>query len=234
MKKSITKTMLLVMIAMVSIMMAAQIAKAGISVTKHNLSFTGPGTLKASDGQQNNEICIYCHTPHFASSTVLPLWNKAVQGTTYTMYGTTVAGNTPDATPGGITKACLSCHDGVNGINSIVNQAGVGNVVSAGTLVPFGATVLGTAALISGSATTIGSSLTNDHPVSIAYSTTAAGLKATTTTLTGWVGATTIANLLRNNKVECSSCHDPHSSANEPFLRVANTGSALCIGCHDK
>ncbi len=33
--------------------------------------------------------------------------------------------------------------------------------------------------------------------------------------------------------VECASCHDPHST-NTTFLRVANTGSALCLSCHIK
>jgi len=33
--------------------------------------------------------------------------------------------------------------------------------------------------------------------------------------------------------VECSSCHDPHSS-NKLFLRVNNEGSRLCLTCHDK
>jgi predicted CXXCH cytochrome family protein len=34
--------------------------------------------------------------------------------------------------------------------------------------------------------------------------------------------------------VWCSSCHDVHDNANQPFLVMANTGSALCLGCHDK
>lgn len=33
--------------------------------------------------------------------------------------------------------------------------------------------------------------------------------------------------------VECGSCHDPHSS-NNTFLRIANTGSAVCLACHVK
>jgi len=34
--------------------------------------------------------------------------------------------------------------------------------------------------------------------------------------------------------VECASCHDPHSSTNPTFLRIANTGSAVCLACHTK
>lgn len=43
-------------------------------------------------------------------------------------------------------------------------------------------------------------------------------------------------------EVECASCHDPHgvpsggagSTFNATFLRVANTGSAVCLTCHNK
>lgn len=34
--------------------------------------------------------------------------------------------------------------------------------------------------------------------------------------------------------VECASCHDPHVSDPPLFLRVSNTGSALCLACHIK
>lgn len=33
--------------------------------------------------------------------------------------------------------------------------------------------------------------------------------------------------------VECTSCHDPHSS-NPLFLRISNSGNQLCLTCHDK
>lgn len=37
--------------------------------------------------------------------------------------------------------------------------------------------------------------------------------------------------------VECASCHDPHvedTATRKTFLRVANTGSAVCLTCHNK
>lgn len=33
--------------------------------------------------------------------------------------------------------------------------------------------------------------------------------------------------------VECASCHDPHTN-NTTFLRIENTGSAVCLACHAK
>lgn len=34
--------------------------------------------------------------------------------------------------------------------------------------------------------------------------------------------------------VECATCHDPHNSTNGLFLRSANTGSKVCLACHNK
>lgn len=35
--------------------------------------------------------------------------------------------------------------------------------------------------------------------------------------------------------VECGTCHDPHGGVTStPFLRTSNTGSALCLVCHNK
>lgn len=236
------KVRVLLVMVMAIALLGAGVALAGISATKHNLSASGPGTIKASSGQQNDEICVYCHTPHFANTgfTGAPLWNKATPSATYTMYGTTIAGTTPDTTPNGITKACLSCHDGVSAINSIVNQAGAGGVVSGGTNVAFGTTPAGTAYTMPAGATNLGTDLSNDHPVSITYTAGKASLKPTTTAF----GTKTIADILRNGKVECSSCHDPHVAAGDTtgqgttagplFLRVSNQGSALCLSCHGK
>jgi predicted CXXCH cytochrome family protein len=33
--------------------------------------------------------------------------------------------------------------------------------------------------------------------------------------------------------ITCSTCHDQHSNTNSPFLRISNTGSALCKQCHN-
>ncbi len=218
-------------------------AMAVITGSKHDLSATGGGTIKADAGQNNDEICVYCHTPHAANTAFAgaPLWNKATPTGTFTMYGTTVAGTATDNTPNAPSLACLSCHDGVSAINSIVNAPGSGGYLAAGQNVAFGATPEGTAVTMPNGVTQIGTDLTNDHPVSIQYIEGRASLKPTTTTITNWTGAQTIADLLRNGKVECVSCHDPHQGGTgQMFLRryvageTGNKGSALCLTCHDK
>ncbi|MCF6339471.1 MAG: cytochrome c3 family protein [Sulfurimonas sp.] len=245
-------------------------AYGGESVTAasspHNLSATGPGTGVSGD---NGEVCVYCHTPHAANIdfTGAPIWNKeSVAGQTFDMYGGgasgagTVAGTKTLDTPANSSLACLSCHDGVSAIDSIVNAPGSGM----GSLASGTAGVAGT---INGIATVYGGNiggdlgvltsgnidLSNDHPVSIQYIPGRASLRAITDTLpvgTGgaWKtadGGTTVASLLRGaagDRVECASCHDPHNATGVAqatalqvnYLRHSNVQSELCFGCHDK
>ena len=244
---------------------------AGITGSPHDLSYennnTNPTGLSGFT-QDNGEICVYCHTPHAGNTafTGAPLWNKADGGTkTYQMYGqtttgtagTTIANTSTETSPANPSLACLSCHDGISAIDSIVNAPGSGmGTYSAGTnnIVDMLSTKFGgNIGQVPGTATT-GTvvDLSNDHPVSIEYlgtgtATSPASLRATSFTLTSygdgvaWKGATTISDLLRNGNVECGSCHDPHNGGNVQgtdtevnFLRHSNTNSNLCIGCHEK
>lgn len=239
---------------------ASAFGASGIATTKHNLSYTGTGTIKSVAGDNNDEICVYCHTPHASNTAFLgaPLWNKASPSGSFMMYGGTVAGNAGvtsagtvvAAAPASPSMACLSCHDGVSAINSMVNAPGSGGYTVGGANVKFGTlAAAGVAYAMPAGITNIGSGavqndLRNDHPISVDYNGSnsntdlnPASLRQTSFTLTGWAGATSVLGLLRNSKVECGSCHDPHIAAtatNQTFLRVANTGSALCLGCHAK
>ena len=98
----------------------------------------GPhGSIASGDASatDNGEICIYCHTPHAANDAgPVPIWNKPSSTQTYLMYGATtagmagqtLAGTLTDATPTDQTLACLSCHDGISAIDSVVNAPGSG------------------------------------------------------------------------------------------------------------
>jgi len=213
-----------------------------ITQTKHNLSYTGPGSITASAGQSNDELCVYCHTPHAANTafTGAPLWNKKTPSGTFTLYGVggkTMAGTT-SVQPLSPSLACLSCHDGASAINSMINMPGSGGwVATTGTNADFNTTTGGAAfTMPTSSVANLGTDLSNDHPVSIVYTAGKASLRATSDALTGtWAGGyTTVNQLLRAGNVECGSCHDPHEGDNKTFLRTANAGSALCLGCHAK
>lgn len=108
--------------------------KGGISNTRHNLTQQPPAggiNWQAMEAARNNygEVCVYCHTPHGANTSVtLPLWNRTTKATTYNTYdklGTTTLTQTVSQ-PGAASLSCLSCHDGQTAIDSIVNMPGSG------------------------------------------------------------------------------------------------------------
>ena len=235
------------------VLLASSAAFGGIVGSPHDLSGVTYTDSNATLGD-NGEICVYCHTPHGASKTMdgAPLWNKQdVNGSTFTLYGATLGSvdNATDATVNNQSLACLSCHDGVSSIDSIVNAPGSGFNTIAGTTA-----IQDNPAGYSGIAN-LTQDLTNTHPISIKYvPTTNASLKITSSSLSNWSGAATISDLLRGvdgDRVECGSCHDPHNgygtlaadiygtgkttrATEVNFLRHSNAGSALCLGCHDK
>lgn len=196
-----------------------------IRETKHNLSMKINNTIKSD--VSDDELCVYCHTPNGtqSSSSTQPLWNKAVALKTFTIYSMPDAES--DSVSGSSSMACLSCHDGINAINVLTNTPAGGSVAAAGPF-PSG---IGMPSLNIGEEL---STKTKNHPISVSYNSGNAGLKMTGTPLIGWAGAKTIDGLLRNNKVECGSCHDPHESTNGTFLRVSNAVGGLCTGCHAK
>ena len=140
-----------------------------ISTTKHNLGSGGPGPNTFGG---TSEICVFCHTPHGSdTSAVVPLWNRilnATPSTTYTTYdslGTsTLDGKTLPV--GSVSIACLSCHDGLQAMNAVINSPG------SGTTVPMAGTWtagVGTLSAVASGLAYIGTDLRNDHPVGIQY-----------------------------------------------------------------
>jgi predicted CXXCH cytochrome family protein len=212
----------------------------------------GPhGNLSSGDtsATDNGQICVYCHTPHAANNNgPSPIWNKPSSPLTYYMYGATasgiagqtMAGTSTDATPSDQTLSCLSCHDGVSAIDSVVNAPGSGrtdiNGIAIGGYSVVPKVPSGQEKAVGMPTATSGTSgdLRNDHPVSITYVEGRAGLRSVNTVLTGWKGAETISDLLRNGKVQCTSCHDVHNNSWTMYRRTGNTDSNLCMGCHSK
>lgn len=106
----------------------------GVSNTRHNMTQRPPGgTISANmmDNYRNNygEVCVYCHTPHAANASApMPLWNRQSKATTYTTYDQL---NTSTLTqtvyqPGAASLMCLSCHDGQQAIDAVLNMPGSG------------------------------------------------------------------------------------------------------------
>lgn len=162
------------------------------------------------------EICQPCHTPHNATGTDAPLWNHGVTSATFTLYSS----STLDATmgqPAGVSKMCLSCHDGTVALDSFGGVTGSTNITGTDL---------------------VGTDLTDDHPVSFTYdtalSTTDGGLHDPSTANSG-LGGTIAADLLFGGSMECSSCHDVHNASGLTSLLVkSNAASGLCLTCHNK
>ncbi|MDZ4253148.1 MAG: cytochrome c3 family protein [Sulfuritalea sp.] len=103
--------------------------------TRHNLTQRqasgGPSGVNM-DPYRNDyaEICVYCHTPHAANTNVgAPLWNRAIPNTTYTVYSSNSLSQTASQ-PGAASLVCLSCHDGQQAVDAIMNMPGSGRYSS--------------------------------------------------------------------------------------------------------
>jgi predicted CXXCH cytochrome family protein len=158
-----------------TLMLMLNVAMASISTTKHNLGSTGVAGNNKFSG--TNEICVFCHTPHGANTATTkpaPIWNRGFTATSaYTTYDSlgTTSFDALAAPTGSVSIACLSCHDGTQAMNVMINTPG------SGTITTLGGTWTGAAATASpvgslataGKFTFIGVDLSNDHPVSIQY-----------------------------------------------------------------
>ena len=265
----------------------------GISGSRHNLSMTYLGS-NVMDFSRNEygEVCVYCHTPHGANSTInAPLWNRTNLGNTYTLYNVPLMSGQTPTQPGVNSLTCLSCHDGTLAIDSIINMpssqstAYPGNYLASqetsqnltflDSWTPGPGSTGGTHRVLSSSTgnescllchqssfgfgpftvLAIGTDLSDDHPVGVqlpdtatfdfnAPSATTAGMKIYDTNSNGRADSNEVRfyNTGEGYEVECASCHDPHGvpvgGSGGPlipsFLRVNNSGSALCLTCHVK
>ncbi|MEW6117902.1 MAG: cytochrome c3 family protein [Nitrospirota bacterium] len=197
---------------------AAWGAKAGIASTVHNLSVSGPGELKALT---ETRICVFCHTPHNAAPQT-PLWNKNIDPVSYDIYASTTLHVSPSQ-PTGSSRLCLSCHDGTIALGNVRTPSGG---------------IQTTGEITSGRLSYIGTSLTNDHPISFSYY---------DATVNHEIAPSPPAGLLffgPRYLVQCSTCHDAHEDAYRSpdksgrltgkFLVMNNRYSALCTQCHIK
>ncbi len=213
----------------VAVALVAAFAVPGLAAIKGTLHDFTTGTVDGNAikavTNQGDEICKACHVPHNALATTADgtynisgiLWAKD--------YGTgTITGQTLKVRN---SILCMGCHDGV--------IADAGDTTVGAPKFDFSTRI-----------TALGTDLTNDHPVDIEYP----GANATNPRYNSFVDAATIktagirlytATDSTANNVACQSCHDVHgkidtttSTLIPKFLRMNNSGSALCLACHKK
>ncbi|MDQ1348730.1 MAG: hypothetical protein QG573_2106 [Acidobacteriota bacterium] len=176
--------------------------------TKHNLSVSGPGPVRA---QGETRICIFCHTPHNAAPDS-PLWNREIEPQVYTVYASPTLGAGILPQPSGPTKLCLTCHDGTVAMGAVLNPPGGIDMRGSGNLPP-------------SSLSDFGLDLSGHHPVSFSYNASLPNLELQPQP----PDELTFGN---GDELHCSTCHDPHNDEFGRFLVKDNRGSALCITCH--
>ncbi|MBU5614522.1 cytochrome c3 family protein [Geomonas azotofigens] len=187
----------------------------GILHTRHNLSVSGPGPIKAESEVQ---VCIFCHTPHHASD-VKPLWSRPEVRTHYDVYSSSTRFAKPGQ-PTGSSRLCLSCHDGTIAVGSLINNVTI-PMAGGFTTIPIDRP--------SNLGGTTGSDLTNDHPVSFRYDTDLA-TRDTRLRLPSQLDPK--LKLDPGQNIQCTTCHNPHADPYGKFLVMNNAGSALCTACH--
>lgn len=137
---------------------------AGVRGSKHDLG-AGGGAQQTST---RTEVCVFCHTPHGSdTAAAAPLWNKNLGTTTYTRYsdlGTSTLDGAEVAV-GSVSLACLSCHDGTQAMDVVINAPGSGGFTAGGAELSL--TTIG--AMTGTPIPNLGTDLRNDHPISIEY-----------------------------------------------------------------
>jgi predicted CXXCH cytochrome family protein len=192
--------------------------------TKHNLSVSGLGPIKA---QSENHLCVFCHTPHVPTGySADQLWNHQLTSANYVLYSSDYLTSLNYATPNQPSprsKLCLSCHDGTIALGALYNNGGGPMTIQMQN---------GVTTMPANAAGNIGTSLINDHPVGYVYD------NARDPELIGrqwpWRTPIKLDPDVPTGTIECQTCHDPHDNTNTKFLRIANANAALCTFCHNK
>ena len=206
-------------------------------------------------GDSQTGVCTMCHTPHGGIQSQMA-WNHTLSQNTHFW----TEGSTDDGTPfptidpswGGVSKLCLSCHDGSvaigdiawfnaqewTGGNAVDNQDHNGDNVQIGNA---------------------SGNLTGNHPFAFPYpwagmASTYNGVTSSVgAVLSGWKADPTMDGIRLFNQsgstvfagtttgstgIECASCHDPHDGPDvqdDMFLRGstdAGDGNYICRKCH--
>jgi hypothetical protein len=230
-------------------------AATGVANTKHDLNYSS-NTVYFSGS--TTDTCAFCHTPHGAltyGEYVGPLWNQentelSVQDNAVLYSSDTIdmIKQDFDSTSfygiGGVTNACLSCHDGVQAMDTLARGMTASGAFGQGTDPD--------ESIVNASDTDIGAGpggasditgivdLSDDHPVAIEYD------NARDTNFNPNPEDDFRKSLLHSpdDTVECTSCHNPHEAdidndgrdtgTDRPFLRMGNENSNLCSECHRK
>lgn len=197
-----------------------------VAGTRHNLSVSGPGEIRSLN---ETEICKFCHVPH-SPVVAEPLWGHALSSAAqYRTPALSRRGGASEAAPqpDGASRLCLSCHDGTVAIGNVHGSGGSIRMSGSGRM---------TAARPG----YIGTDLSGSHPVSLVVPEVAQAAEAADmgTRPRSIIEALGQVRLDRSGKIQCTTCHDPHSDSNfregeTPHFWVKPSVSEVCVACHE-
>lgn len=163
------------------------------------------------------ESCLPCHNAHCpqqGAGEAAPLWNRSPATAFYRVY-TSPTFRAESGQPAGVSRLCLSCHDGITPLDAFGGAPGTTSLAGAGV---------------------IGPAPGEHHPVSFVFDSALAAatgdLRDPATSPSGQ-GGTIATDLLTDGRVECTSCHDVHNTGNNlRYLEVGGGPDRLCEVCH--
>ncbi|BDG07407.1 cytochrome c3 family protein [Anaeromyxobacter paludicola] len=200
----------ILLLALLALAPGLAAAKSGLLESRHNLSATGPGSIRSTTEKR---ACIFCHTPHKGASGTE---NRPRSQALHQHYRSSTMASQGAQSASGASRTCLSCHDGT---------IAIGQTVSGGSIPMLGTGPGGR--IPTNRPAYLGSDLSGSHPVS--FKPMPAG--KTRDPVRG-----DAVKLDRGGNVQCTSCHDPHSEDGDPeqpkFLVKSNKRSAICSSCH--
>ena len=217
-----------------------RVDKALIVNGPHDLRATGAGGSGTGVNGPSYALCNYCHVAHKFASEVgangatIPstlLWNHTLSSSTaYTVYSswtqkaTDIASLQPTGTNADINNPsimCMSCHDGTVALNSTYTGA----IGSVGTGMPSDRVINP-------------ADVNKTHPVNFTYDSTlanAAGMRVPAGT-NGVDNNTNPVVPLFGGKMQCATCHEPHTNSRLLFRTFAQvyttTNGSWCLYCH--
>ena len=183
----------------------------GIVSSKHNMSVSGPGPVKATVEQP---VCAFCHIPH-REGQVQPLW-QASRRVTYTTYDSSTI-KAKIGQPTGVSRLCLACHDGTIAPGMLQGKSRALYLSGGMLTMPAGRTNLGV-------------DLSDDHPISFVYDNALAARNGQLSYPASLLASP--VKLDQSGQLQCTSCHDSHDDRYGKFLVMDNRYSALCTTCH--
>lgn len=201
-----------------------------VDATPHNLTIPASNTDPDMDPllEDYGEVCVYCHTPH-GGGTQFALWNRRMPSGPYRMYDEPLD-MVADSQPSGNSLACLSCHDGTIGLDDILSppRSYTGPPAARTTIDECESCHNGgsPAGGINWEGVWLDTDLRKHHPISVTYD------PSRDPSFRSVAEVEAAGLVLFDGKVQCMTCHEPHSQMFRPFLRVSPGMQSLCLICH--